>query len=190
MCRSRLIPIICLRRCCDGRSPGPNRQSSPKHLSPAQKTLDEVALPEIAGIKVADGLNRVAGNRRLYRDLLGQFAAKQGDAAAQISTALESGDLKLAERIAHTVKGVAGNLGITEVQSVAQRLEKALRDGEGTVSAVLVEFASAMGTQVQAIEKALRDSASTRPETVQTSPFDRKAAAAAIARLRTIARGE
>ena len=60
--------------------------------------------------------------------------------------------------VAHTVKGVAGNLGITEVQSVAQKLEKALRDGEGTVSTVLVEFASAIGTQVQAIEKALRDS--------------------------------
>ena len=87
--------------------------------------------------------------------MLGQFAAKQGDAAAQISTAIERGDLKLAERIAHTVKGVAGNLGITEVQSVAQRLEKALRDGEGTVAAVLDEFAGAMGAQVQAIEKAL-----------------------------------
>ncbi len=147
---------------------------------------DEVAMPEIAGVKIADGLNRVAGNRRLYRDLLGQFAAKQGDAAAQISTAIESGDLKLAERIAHTVKGVAGNLGITEVQSVAQRLEKALRDGEGTVSAVLGEFAEAMSAQVQAIEKALRDSASTRSETAQTSPFDGKAAAAAIGRLRSL----
>ncbi len=99
------------------------------------KASAEVLLPEIAGIEVADGLNRVAGNRRLYRDLLAQFAAKQGDAAAQISTALESGDRKLAERIAHTVKGVAGNLGIMEVQSVAQKLEKALRDGEGQVSA-------------------------------------------------------
>src|SRR5208282_2458853 len=60
---------------------------------------------------------RVAGNRRLYRDLLGQFVAKQANAAAQISAALEGEDLKLAERIAHTVKGVAGNLGITHVQS-------------------------------------------------------------------------
>ena len=129
---------------------------------------------------------RVAGNRRLYRDLLAQFAAKQGDAAAQISTAVESGDLKLAERIAHTVKGVAGNLGITEVQSVAQKLEKALRDGEGTVSSLLAEFAGVMSTQVQAIEKALRDSASVRQETVRTSPFDGKAAAAAIGRLRSL----
>ena len=87
-------------------------------------------MPEIAGINVADGLNRVAGNRRLYRDLLGQFAAKQGDAAAQISAALESRDFKLAERIAHTVKGVAGNLAITEVQSAAQKLEKAIREGQ------------------------------------------------------------
>jgi len=147
---------------------------------------DEVALPEISGVKVADGLNRVAGNRRLYRDLLGQFAAKQGNAAAEISIALEKGDLKLAERVAHTVKGVAGNLGITGVQSAAQKLEKALRDGEGTVSAALVEFASMMGTQVQAIEKALRDSAPARPEETETSPFDGKAAAAAIARLKTL----
>ena len=150
------------------------------------KASDEVILPEIAGIKVADGLNRVAGNRRLYRDLLGQFAAKQGDAAAQISAAVESRDMKLAERIAHTVKGVAGNLGITEVQSVAQRLEKALRDGEETVLVLLGEFAGVMGTQVQAIEKALSDLASTPPETVQTSRFDGKVAAAAISQLRSL----
>jgi signal transduction histidine kinase/DNA-binding response OmpR family regulator len=151
-----------------------------------KKALEEMALPEIAGVNVADGLNRVAGNRRLYRDLLGQFAAKQRDATTQISNAVESGDLKLAERIAHTVKGVAGNLGITEVQSVALRLEKALRDGEGSISAVLAEFGSVMGTQVQAIEKALRDSASAQPETVETLPFDRKAIDAAIARLRRL----
>jgi CheY-like chemotaxis protein len=150
------------------------------------KSSGEVALPEIAGINLADGLNRVAGNRRLYRDLLRQFAAKQGNAAAEISIALESSDLKLAERVAHTVKGVAGNLGITEVQSVAQRLEKALRDREGTVSTVLVEFASVMGTQVQAIEKALHYSQPARPEETETSPFDSKAAAAAIARLKTL----
>ncbi len=161
----------------------------PKHVAHSSATnikeSEEIALPEIPGIKVSDGLNRVAGNRRLYRDLLGQFAAKQGNAAAEISIALESGDLKLAERVAHTVKGVAGNLGITKVQAAAQKLEKALRDGEGTVSAVLFEFASVMGNQVQAIEKALRDSVSARPEETQTSPFNRNTAAA-IARLKAL----
>ncbi len=150
------------------------------------KASDTVVLPEIAGINLADGLKRVAGNRRLYRDLLEQFAAKQGDAANQISAALESGDLKLAEHIAHTTKGVAGNIGIAEVQSVAQKLEKALHDGEGKVLPLLVEFAGLMSAQVRAIENGLRDSATARREKARTSPFNAETAAAAIARLRTL----
>jgi signal transduction histidine kinase/DNA-binding response OmpR family regulator/HPt (histidine-containing phosphotransfer) domain-containing protein len=165
--------------------PRPKQAVEPQVVVTEIKASEEVTLPEIAGINLADGLKRVAGNRQLYRDLLGQFAVKQGDAAVQISTALESGDFKVAERIAHTVKGVAGNLGITEVQFVAQKLEKALRDGEGTVSTVLVEFRSVMGTQVRAIAKALRESA-TVPETVRTASFDGEAAAAAIARLKRL----
>jgi signal transduction histidine kinase/CheY-like chemotaxis protein len=164
--------------------PRPKQGIRPETSIAKTKVHDEVALPEISGIKVADGLNRVAGNRRLYRDLLVQFAAKQGDAAAQISTALEGNDVKLAERIAHTVKGVAGNLGIVEVQSVAQKLEKALRDSEGSVSALLAEFARITESQIQSIEKALRNSAAGRTEGERTSPFDGEAAAVAIAHLR------
>jgi PAS domain S-box-containing protein len=149
------------------------------------KAPDEVVLPEIAGINLADGLRRVAGNRQLYRDLLGEFVAKQGNAAAEISIALERGDLKLAERIAHTVKGVAGNLGITEVQQVAENLVMAIRESE-KVSVSLVQFASVMDAQVPAIEKALLDSASAGPEKMRTSPFNAEAAAVAIARLRIL----
>ena len=166
--------------------PRPQRAREPQQPFGTKRASEEVVLPEIAGINLADGLKRVAGNRRLYRELLGQFAAKQGNAAAQISTALESGDHALAERIAHTVKGVAGNIGITGVQSVAQKLEKALCDGEITASALLVEFASVMDTQVHAIEKALFDSAAARPVEVRTCPFDREASTGAIARLKLL----
>jgi signal transduction histidine kinase/CheY-like chemotaxis protein len=149
------------------------------------KPSDEILLPEIAGVNVADGLNRVAGNRRLYRDLLGQFSAKQRDAAAQISAALESGDSKLAERIAHTVKGVAGNLAIAEVQSAAQKVEKAIREGLD-ITPPLDGFATVLSTQVHAIEKALRESAPTQPDRVMHSPFNGEAASAAIARLKSL----
>jgi PAS domain S-box-containing protein len=166
--------------------PRPKQAVEPQASVPPIKAPDTEGLPEIAGINLADGLKRVAGNKRLYRDLLQQFAAKQGNTPAQISAALESGDLKLAEHIAHTVKGVAGNIGITEVQAVAQKLEMALRDGEGRILALLVEFASLMSAQVHAIENTLRDSATARREAVQTSPFNPEAAADAIARLRTL----
>ena len=75
------------------------------------KTPDDAILLEIDGVDMAGGLSRVAGNRRLYRDLLVQFAARQGEVNSQIMAAIDSGDHKLAERILHTVKGVAGNIG-------------------------------------------------------------------------------
>jgi signal transduction histidine kinase/CheY-like chemotaxis protein len=166
---------------------GVESQATPLHTGTTQaKTADETTLPEIAGINLADGLRRLAGNRRLYRDLLEQFVAKESGAAAQISAALENGDLKLAERIAHTVKGIAGNLGITEVQSEAQKLEKAIREGQDSVAALLGTFATVLGTQVHAIDQALRDSTSAPPEGMLPSAFDGEAAAVAITRLKSL----
>jgi len=154
--------------------------------SPA-KQADELIPQEIAGINLADGLKRVAGNMRLYRDLLRQFPAKQGDAAAQISAALESGDRKLAERIAHTVKGVAGNIGMVKVQLAAQKLEKAIREGQDSVAVLLPGFASCLSTQVDAIEEALRKSAPAQAAATP-SPFNGEVASSAIARLRSLLR--
>lgn len=165
--------------------PKPKQAVEPRTLITPIKESGEVVLPEIVGINLADGLKRVAGNRQLYRDLLGEFAVKQGNAAAEISIALESGNLSLAERIAHTVKGVAGNLGIAETQRVAEKLVMAIRENE-KVSAAQVQFASVMDAQVSAIEKALLDSASPRPEKMPTSPFNAEVAAVAIARLRIL----
>ena len=164
----------------------PQPKSAPESQAPAKKTGDEVLLPEITGINLVDGLKRVAGNRRLYRDLLGQFADKQGDAAAQISAALKGGDQQLAERIAHTVKGVAGNIGISGVQTAAQKLEKAIREGHDSVPALLDEFATTLGNQVHAIEHAMRASAPAAPAEAQSSRFKPEAASGAIARLRVL----
>ena len=51
------------------------------------------------------GLKRVAGNRKLYRSLLEQFAAKQADCGHRRSPRPSAnGDRELAERLAHTLK--------------------------------------------------------------------------------------
>ena len=163
------------------------KPSAESEVSPIpSKTVDEVILPEVVGVNLADGLNRVAGNKRLYRDLLGQFAKKQGDAAVHISAALENGDPKLAERIAHTVKGVAGNIGIAEVQSAAEKLERSIREGGDSVAMLLDTFATLLGNQVHAIEEALQLSAPAQPDEVLSSPFNGEVASAAIARLRIL----
>src|SRR6185436_15574135 len=84
------------------------------------------ALPVVEGLDAADGLLRVAGNRALYVKLLRQFVEQQGEAPARIADALGAGDRATAERLAHTVKGVAGNLGARAVHASAGVLEGAI----------------------------------------------------------------
>jgi two-component system sensor histidine kinase/response regulator len=97
---------------------------------PLQRPPEEDAhdLPSIAGLDTKDGLSRVGGNRKLYLKLLGQFIEQQGPAIEQITDALSREDVALAERLAHTLKGVAGNIGATHVQSTAGALERLIRD--------------------------------------------------------------
>ena len=155
--------------------------------TPVKAAADEVLLPEIPGIDQADGLKRVVGNKRLYRDLLAQFAAKQDDAAVRISAALESGDLKLAERIAHTVKGVAGNMGIGQVFAAAEKLESAIRDAGAVEPALLEEFTLVLSHQIQTIRSAMREVTPDQPvNEVRRKDFDARAASAAITRLRAL----
>ena len=85
-------------------------------------------VPAIAGLDTTDGLSRVGGNVKLYVKILRQFAEQQGHALAQAAAALANGDHALAERLAHTLKGVAGNIGAGGVQSAAAALERAIRD--------------------------------------------------------------
>ncbi len=147
-------------------------------------------LPTIEGVDVADGLVRVAGNARLFRSLLEQFAGKQAGAADEIAGALARGDRKAAERVAHTLKGVAGNLGIRRIQASAEKLERALRDGDAASPAALSEFASLLGPQIEAIRRAFRSSgpggSGAAPDTIAAKPWDAAAGRAAIGRLRKL----
>ena len=151
------------------------------------KVVDEITLPEIEGVDLEGGLKRVVGNKRLYRDLLAQFASKQADAPLQIAAAIESGDWKLAERIAHTVKGVAGNLGLGKVFVAAEKLEKAIRQGDGVDAAALDEFSMVVGNQVDAIRRAMEEVVPDKPSSEESpEDFDAEGASAAIGRLRVL----
>jgi signal transduction histidine kinase/DNA-binding response OmpR family regulator len=98
-----------------------------------------------AGIDTDAGLARVAGNRELYRRLLAQFADGWAETAARMTETWSSGDRGQLARMAHSVKGLAGNLGVTGVAEAAQALDLALRseDDDATVAALLEALRSA-----------------------------------------------
>jgi len=128
-------------------------RSAPRAVAPAPQA-GAVSIP---GVDVAAGLQRVAGNRKLYENLLRQFLQGQRDAAERIETALAAQDRAGAERIAHNVKGVAGNLGSGAVQEMAAQLERALREGAdaAALERLLPRFAASMATLADAIGTAL-----------------------------------
>ena len=96
--------------------------------SPAAVTAGEASIEHVDGIDLADGLKRVAGNHALYRKLLLSFRETQAHAGEEIREALATGDHKRAERIAHTVRGIAGNIGAKELAAAAATVEAAFRD--------------------------------------------------------------
>ncbi|GHC88411.1 hypothetical protein GCM10007320_35280 [Pseudorhodoferax aquiterrae] len=124
----------------------------------AQDDAPVLARP-VPGLDVAKGLRRVLGKRSLYLALLGKFVQGQRDAAAAVRQAVAAGDRATAERLAHTLKGVAGNIGALQLQGLAAELEEGLRSGASAdrLEALLDAVATPLQALVQAIESQLPD---------------------------------
>jgi CheY-like chemotaxis protein/HPt (histidine-containing phosphotransfer) domain-containing protein len=75
-------------------------------------------------------LERLMGDESLVREVISMFledTPRQMDALAR---ALQAGDATAVRRLAHTVKGAAGNVGAQVVQAAALRLEQASESGD------------------------------------------------------------
>jgi two-component system, sensor histidine kinase and response regulator len=116
--------------------------------------MDTTAFPQIAGVDTADGLRRAAGDPRLYTDLLRLFLEGHRDAAAEIEASLNRGDDTVAERVAHSLKGVAGNLGASSVRVAAGQVESAIRQhaAREQIEALRQTLASELASVVASME--------------------------------------
>ncbi|MCB1734834.1 MAG: response regulator [Gammaproteobacteria bacterium] len=88
------------------------------------------ALPVLPGGDASQGLARTGGNVGRYLDLLHKFADSQKDAVERVKKSLNRGDMEAAIRDAHTLKGVAGNIGANRLHSLAADLEARLKSGD------------------------------------------------------------
>ena len=111
----------------------------------------EAGLPDVPGVDAASGLKRVAGNRVLYRSLLEKFVEGQSGTPEAIRAALGAGDHGLAERLAHTLKGVSGNIGAKAVQDAAAEVERAINRKTGTATGI-----TRLETELSAVLNSLR----------------------------------
>ncbi|HKL81969.1 MAG TPA: response regulator [Desulfobacter sp.] len=98
----------------------------------SEKVMDKnVSLPsDLAGIDIEAGLARTNGNQTLYMTLLKHFINDHGRDHKLIVQAVAQNDIALAQRTAHTLKGVAGGIGAQALYDSSRKVETALRENQ------------------------------------------------------------
>jgi polar amino acid transport system substrate-binding protein len=107
---------------------------------PAIQKAEDVEIPihDMEGVDIEDGLRHVAGNRKLYLELLTKFFRSNEHFAAIVKNKWLAGSADESLRMMHTLKGLSGNLGMLNLHEACKRSEKALgADGVDDVHAVL-----------------------------------------------------
>ncbi len=84
------------------------------------------------GADMDGAMNRLLGDEELYAMCFGLFL--EDGAFAALGTALDAGDRAAAFDAAHSLKGVAGNLGLTRIYQLSGQLVEPLR-GHGPADA-------------------------------------------------------
>jgi two-component system sensor histidine kinase/response regulator len=85
-------------------------------------------LPDINGLDVNLGLLRVSGKKKNYIKMLNYFIKGQEHTSNELRNALKIGDYKTAELIAHSSKGVCGNIGAILLQDSVTEIERLIKD--------------------------------------------------------------
>jgi two-component system, sensor histidine kinase and response regulator len=105
---------------------------------------------EDSGLNFAKALARLGGNERLLRGVTAEFVRDYADCAATLRRDVAGGELEAARRLAHTVKGVAGNIAADGLAEAARELGQALRNGIAPTEAAMDTFAEALDRTITA----------------------------------------
>jgi signal transduction histidine kinase/CheY-like chemotaxis protein/ligand-binding sensor domain-containing protein len=129
-------------------------------------------IPDFELIDVEAGLSRVGGNSDLFLKLLRKFKDKGAQHfeeihGASLRLSSGSGPREEAVRMAHTLKGVAGNLGIDGVFKTAKVVEEELKAGKAEEVSML-NLEEAINSVLHDLEK-LQES-DTNPQSLTDTP--------------------
>jgi HPt (histidine-containing phosphotransfer) domain-containing protein len=110
--------------------------------------------PQIPGIDTIELMERIGDDPELFWDILSEFGAAYRDTPAQIAAALDR-DIVEAKQLAHTLKGVLGNLGASELFATCKALDEAIRQGQSErYPALVATLARELPALCDAIDRA------------------------------------
>jgi HPt (histidine-containing phosphotransfer) domain-containing protein len=75
-------------------------------------------------------LNQLGGNEALLSKMLGRFVSEFSDVSTEVIALIDENDFDAAKMKVHTVKGIAGNLGLQALYDCSSRFDVLLRVSE------------------------------------------------------------
>ncbi len=109
------------------------------------------------GFNTVAGLASLNGKAEKYLGLLEKFVERHSNGTAEIRQTVAANDPVVALRLAHTLKGAAGALGIVDIQHAAAELELAFKNNEtaDAISHLLNALQQIEARQIETISRIL-----------------------------------
>jgi CheY-like chemotaxis protein len=128
----------------------------PREAIIVEEGPEEEHLPvSLSGFDLAAGLDRLQGNRSLYRKLLQDFAATYSGVGGEIRQALTAGDMDLVHSLVHNLKAVAGNLSATDLLAAVVEMEELVRREDEATAPTPETLEQKLAVLEKALEQAL-----------------------------------
>lgn len=99
------------------------------------------------------GLNQLSGNRELLIKMLDRFSSDYASFDTDMIAVAEQQDITEGKAKAHTIKGVAGNLGFWNLYHASKELEDIFKAGDGDFGAAAVAFQTSLKATIQALDE-------------------------------------
>ncbi|MBV8524765.1 MAG: response regulator [Acetobacteraceae bacterium] len=139
------------------------RISAVHSCAPAQ--ADDSNPLVVPGIDTETALKRSGGKLKRYESLLHRFVDSQAAVVSEIRAALAANDSPTAQRLTHSLKGVAANLGATVLAEGAAKAESAIASQQGIENSLEI-LSSLLDSTVAAIAAALPNEPASGSSTV------------------------
>ncbi|MDD3394339.1 MAG: response regulator [Anaerotignum sp.] len=140
----------------------------------SEREIHQEFLEQLYGIDVKMGLLRVAGNVQLYKKLLRKFAADYQETFATLRKEAEMKNLEAVEKLAHTLKGVAGNIAAEAIYELLQEVEKmaAGTDEHSELMQHISKTELEYGMVFNSIERLVQEEADEVPSNLEEDSID------------------
>jgi CheY-like chemotaxis protein len=151
-----------------GRAAAPPGDAARTALEAGLAVPSGMAVPAyLPGVDLKATLPRFGGNFASFAALFKRFESSQGGAVTDIRALLDAGDRAGAGQAAHRLRGVAANLGATDVAGQALELEQALRSEDAAALALRL---ARLDAALAVVLEAARDLPAPESSTAEPAP--------------------